>query len=85
MLKEATVKTDENFAYLLLGIENQSAVNYTMLVRAMMYDALSYSSQVDLTAKKLRKQKNGSVSKTEWLNGIRKDGIIKPVITMVLC
>jgi len=84
VLKEAHIKTDDNFAYLLLGIENKSAVHYAMPVRAMMYDALSYSKQIEQFAKKLRKQKNGSVSKTEWLSGIRKDDIIKPVITMVL-
>lgn len=84
VLKEAHIKTDDNFAYLLLGIENKSAVHYAMPVRAMMYDALIYSKQIEQFAKKLRKQKNGSVSKTEWLSGIRKDDIIKPVITMVL-
>ena len=83
VLKDAQIKVDDSFAYLLLGIENQSDIHYAMPVRTMMYDALNYSNQVDQIGKKLRKQKNSSLSQTEWLSRFPKVAIIKPVITMV--
>ena len=43
--KYLTVMEDDSAAYLLLGIENQSAVNYAMPVRNMVYDALQYAAQ----------------------------------------
>lgn len=38
--------TDEKAVYMVIGIENQSDINYGMPVRNMFYDALQYSMQV---------------------------------------
>ena len=46
-LKLATIKEDGESAYILLGIENQTDVNYAMPVRNMLYDALQYTRQVN--------------------------------------
>ena len=71
LLKTAVVMTDDNAAYLILGLESQSQIDYTMPVRNMVYDALEYDRQIkELTSehKKIRDQGD----------------FLKPVITLVL-
>jgi len=46
LLKQAVIMRDDNAAYLMLGIENQSDIHYAMPVRNMLYDALQYTDQV---------------------------------------
>ena len=55
ILKSAVIKQEEDAAYLLLGIENQTDIHYAMPVRNMVYDALQYGKQVADTAAKHRK------------------------------
>ncbi len=40
------VYRDENHIYLVLGIENQASIDYWMPLRIMLYDVLSYISQM---------------------------------------
>ena len=40
ILKSAVVKQEDEAAYILLGIENQTDIHYAMPVRNMIYDAL---------------------------------------------
>ena len=45
-------KQDDEAAYILLGIENQTDIHYAMPVRNIIYDALQYGKQVaDIAAK----------------------------------
>ncbi len=69
---------DEKAAYVIIGIENQSEINYGMPVRNMLYDALQYSMQVQEFG-----EKRGS-SSAEFLSGMTADHKLKPVITMVV-
>ena len=50
VLKSAIIKQDDEAAYILLGIENQTDIHYAMPVRNMIYDALQYGKQVTDTA-----------------------------------
>ena len=45
-LKYLTAMEDETAAYLILGIENQSEINYAMPVKDMLYDSLQYADQI---------------------------------------
>lgn len=45
-LKLCAMKQDDKYGYVILGIENQTAVDTTMPVRIMMYDALNYMKQL---------------------------------------
>lgn len=56
-LKSAAIMEDGETAYVLLGIENQTDVNYAMPVRNMLYDALQYVRQVSRIADVHRSQK----------------------------
>ena len=73
---------DGEFAYLVLGIENQTGIHYAMPVRNMLYDALQYYSQVKTIAKKNRKEL--SLGKDEFFSGITKDDKLLLVITLVV-
>lgn len=99
-LKYLTAMEDENAAYLLLGIENQSDIHYAMAVKNMVYDALQYASQVEKAAishrdktKKKSSQEDRRSSKAdndvqveagEYLSGFYKGDRLLPVITLVL-
>ena len=91
LLKEMTIKADDNAVYLLLGIENQSNIHYAMPVRNMVYDALQYAGQVTKAAqshKAAMKLKNKSekqaISEDEYLSGFHKNDRLIPVITLVI-
>lgn len=64
----------------ILGIEDQSKVHYSMPIRKMLYDALEYSSELSAIG--------NNQNKTEWtvderLSGIKKGTKITPIITVV--
>lgn len=64
----------------ILGIEDQSKVHYSMPIRKMLYDALEYSSELSTIG--------NNQNKTEWtvderLSGIKKDTKITPIVTVV--
>ena len=98
--KYLTAMEDENAAYLLLGIENQSEVHYAMPVKNMVYDALQYAAQVEKAAKShrdaakknhLEKAEETNTGKRdirleagEYLSGFHKEDRLLPVITLVL-
>ncbi len=69
---------DASATYVIIGIENQSEINYAMPIRNMLYDALQYSIQVqELGAKR-------SNTSAEFLSGMTAADKVKPVITMVV-
>ena len=70
-----------NFA--ILGIENQTLLDYSMVLRTMAYDVSEYERQASLIRKKIRKQKTG-LSAPELLYGFGKYSRLFPVITFVL-
>lgn len=95
-LKYMTAMEDEEAVYLLMGLENQSEVNYAMPVKDMVYDALQYASQVEKIAKAHRDERKNikqtgehsvyhkKVNAGEYLSGFYKEDRLVPVITLVL-
>jgi hypothetical protein len=66
---------------MIVGIENQDKIHYAMPIRKMLYDALSYNSELGIYGSK-------DVDKTEWtvderLSNVPKNVKITPVITVV--
>lgn len=64
----------------ILGIEDQSKVHYSMPIRKMLYDTLEYSSELSTIG--------NNQDKTEWtvderLSGIKKDTKITPIVTAI--
>ena len=75
---------DGQAIYLVLGLELQTRIHYSMPVRGMLYDALNYSQQVTEAAASYRKN-SASQSNEEFLSGFHKGDRLMPVITLTLC
>ena len=84
VFKMVTTMTDDNAAYMLLGIENQSQIHYAMPVRNMLYDAIEYVAQVDTAAKRHRQNDEKSPSGAEYLSGFWRSDKLLPVITLTV-
>ena len=84
VLKMVTAMEDDNAAYLLLGIENQSEIHYAMPVRNMLYDAIQYVEQVEETAKVHRMSDKMPETRAEFLSGFYKTDKLLPIITLTL-
>lgn len=83
ILNSAVINRNAKATFVLLGIENQTAIHYAMPVRNMLYDVLQYVKQVNEYTKYHRKTKD-TKTKDEFLSGITKDDKIIPVITLVV-
>lgn len=68
--------------FVLIGVENQSAVHYAMPIRTMTYDALSYDAQLKQIRKKNKHRKRQSGA--EFLSGFCKQDKVIPVFTLVV-
>ena len=75
---------DEDAVYVILGIENQTHIDYAMPVRDMLYDALQYARQVEESKRSYRQKKNAKMNSAEFLSGFRKEDKLMPVITLVV-
>lgn len=84
VLKSATMMADDNAAYLILGIENQTDVHYAMPARNMLYDAIQYAKQISDAAKSHKNAKNTGDSKEEYLSGFYRTDKLLPVVTLVV-
>ena len=67
----------------LIGVENQSDIHYSIPVKNMFYDVMAYGNQVKETAKKHRKEKDTATS-DEFLSGFTKTDKLIPVITITV-
>lgn len=70
-----------NFA--MIGIENQSEIDYGLVLRIMCYDVGEYERQAAKIRKEVRK-KRGSLENGEYMYGFLKDSRLCPTITFVL-
>ena len=81
ILKRATLMKDDRASYLVLGIENQSEVDYAMPVRNMYYDASHYVGQAEAKSREHRKNGDKPETSGEFLSGFHKTDKLTPVIT----
>ena len=85
VFKGLAAMEDGRAAYLLLGIENQSAVHYAAPVKNLLYDVLQYVNQVERAAKKHRKEKDYKGRREgEFLSGFYREDKLLPVITLMI-
>lgn len=84
ILKLCVIKDTAFAEYIILGIENQTDMHYSMPVRNLLYDALTYSRQVKEIGEYNRKNRLVK-SRSEFLSGMRKDDKLIPVITITIC
>ena len=85
MLKTAIIMADDQAAYLILGVENESEVKYAEPVKNGLYDFLQYSKQVQQTAAMHREKKDWAGHDSgEFLSGFYQEDKLTPVITLVI-
>ncbi|MBS6195229.1 MAG: hypothetical protein KH828_06585 [Clostridiales bacterium] len=81
--RDVIMKADFGLCFAILAEENQMNVHYAMPVRNMLYDALSYTEQVEQLKREHRRQ-GDRMTGSEFLSGMKKEDIIIPVITLVV-
>ncbi len=88
VLKYWSAMEDDSAVYVILGLENQSSLQYAMPVKAMVYDALQYAAQVEEAARSHRDKGKEETSYVptgaEYLSGFYKTDRLVPVITLVV-
>ena len=63
-------------------IENQNYIDYGMVLRNMLREAMAYDNQYNILKKKHKNERD--LNGDEFLSGISKDDKFNPVITMVI-
>ena len=77
LLGKTTIMTDDRVAYIALGIENQSYINYAMPLRNLFYDVAYYLSQIE------RKNAARNLKGDEYLSNFSATDRLTPIITAV--
>ena len=80
-------KEDGERGYIIIGVENQTAIDYSMPVRVMTYDAMQYSRQIENVGEKRRRAKNPAekpANSVEFLSKFKKEDRLTPVVTIVV-
>nr|WP_297767118.1 Rpn family recombination-promoting nuclease/putative transposase [uncultured Butyrivibrio sp.] len=83
IIKSCSIKMDGRVVYVLLGIENQTALDRSMPVRASLYDAINYTNQIRKIAEKNRTEKLLDEG-DDFLSGLKVSDRIVPIITLVV-
>ena len=78
----AKVSNVTGAAFVILGIENQEYVDYSMPVRVLLYDAINYQKQLQVFRKKMKGCHD--IKKNEFMSKMRKTDILIPVYTIVI-
>lgn len=74
---------DSKAEYALLGIEDQTLINYAMTPKDLLYNSLLYAERITRIAKAHQRVGDKATS-SEFLSGFHKDDKLKPVITIVI-
>ena len=83
IFKNASIKYTGKSYVVLIGVENQSDIHYSIPVKNMFYEVMAYGNQVKETAKKHRREKDTATS-DEFLSGFTKEDKLIPVITITV-
>lgn len=49
--KTTIIKVTSENVFAIVGVENQAEINYAMVIRNMLYDAIDYATQVNALGK----------------------------------
>ena len=79
LVKTCLCATDGELDYMIVGIENQSYMDRFMPARVMIYDALTFHTQMQV----LKAEGKPCHEANQFLSGISSKAKLKPVITVV--
>lgn len=81
--RDAVRKACGNALYAIFAVEGQDKAHYAMPVREMLYDAMSYTSQVEQAA--VRHRENADYQNSaQFLSGFFPEDRLVPVVTLCL-
>lgn len=69
--------------YLIIGIEAQEEIDYSLPLRNILYDVAEYEKQARTIRKSVRKEPEG-LTTGEYMYGFKADSRLLPVVTFVL-
>ena len=81
--RDIVMRWEKGAILTMLACENQEKVHYAMTVRNMLYDSLSYTSQIQQLWKSCAEEEKGNISASEFLSRFGKEDKLIPVITLV--
>ena len=81
--RDSICQTNVGTDLILLALENETKLDYTMIVRILLYDAMTYQQQVR-QKQQYNKSHGGFRNKNEFYCKWKKEDKIRPVITYVL-
>lgn len=76
-------KTAFGLNFMIIGLESQDTIDYSLPLRNMEYDVAEYEKQAARIRKKVRKNPKG-LEVGEYLYGFLKDSKLSPVLTFIL-
>lgn len=82
IIKVAKKSSKSDINFVILGIENQEYIDYSMPVRVMNYDSISYKKQLQQIA--LSNKNNPTLNQNEFLSKFKKTDKLVPVVTIVI-
>lgn len=86
LLKEAVIKHDGHYKYVLIGIENQTDIYYAMPARNLVYDSLHYLSDVHRIGRE--NEESGEIKACKdpgtYTSKFLKDDKLTPIVTIVV-
>ncbi len=83
VLKTLSCKTSETTDYVILGIEEQSFVDYSMPVRTMGYEYVFYNKQVMERENDNRREKREEIAKYFTSHLLPQDRL-KPIVSLII-
>ena len=82
--RDVVMKWRQGIELVMLACENQEKIHYAMPVRNMLYDSLTYTTQIQRLHEANNNEENVKVTRDEFLSRFRKSDKIFPVITVVM-
>ena len=77
-------QTKDGKTYAVYVLENQSTVDYGMIIRIMMEESIAYDRQIKEIRRKNRTKNSSAYSNDEFVCGLRHNNRLAPVFTLVL-
>ena len=82
-IRDSVRKTAFGMNFVIIGIESQEVIDYSIPLRNMAYDVGEYEKQAARIRREVRKHHEGLES-GEYLYGFRKESRLYPVVTFIL-
>ena len=82
-LRDCVRKVAFGMNFMIVGVENQENIDYSIPLRSMSYEVGTYEKQATNIRKEVRKNREG-LSSGEYLYGFRKNSRLYPSVTIVL-